>query len=659
MSSFKYRLFAYLAIFICSHQLVEAKVVLPSVFSDNMVLQQKTNASIWGWAGAGKKITVTTSWNSKQYNTTTDASGNWKLKVTTPSFGGPYTLTVSDGEEVKLNNILIGDVWICSGQSNMEMPLAGWGRIQNYEKEIADANYPNIRLLQADHVTSNTPLDNAKVQNGGWQPCNPQYIAEFSSTAYFFAREVYNKTKIPIGLIHTSWGGTIAEAWTSGQSLKKMPDFASAVEKIEASSKTAPAVPYEQKLQNWLKLVADKDLGSQAGKTWALTDASAWQNMQLPTIWEDAGLKDLDGIVWFTKKVNVPESWIGKDIKLNLGVIDDNDVTWVNGIKVGETQGFNIGRKYALPKNVLKVGENTITVRVFDSGGGGGLYGDAKDINLINATNEKISLAGDWKYKVGLNFKDIAPAPASDNNPNRPTVLYNAMIHPFLQYSIKGAIWYQGESNADRAYQYRELFPIMIKDWRNKFGQGDFPFYYVQLANFMQRESQPAESAWAELREAQLKTLSLPNTGMATIIDIGDDKDIHPKNKQEVGRRLGLIADANTYKQKVSFSGPLYRSQKIDGNQIKLTFDYSDGLKSADGKELKGFAIAGADKKFYWAKAVIQGNEIIVSNDQVPNPVSVRYAWENNPANNLTNGSNLPASPFRTDIWEGITINKK
>ncbi|MBC6110491.1 sialate O-acetylesterase [Pedobacter fastidiosus] len=659
MSNFKFRLLICVIIFISSLQLVQAKVILPSVFSDNMVLQQKTNAAIWGWADAGKKINITTSWNSKQYSTTADEKGNWKIKVATPVFGGPYSLSISDGEELKLNNVLIGDVWICSGQSNMEMPLAGWGRIQNYEKEIADANYPNIRLLQADHITSNTPLDNAKVQNGGWQACSPQYIAEFSSTAYFFAREVYNKTKIPIGLIHTSWGGTIAEAWTSGESLKKMPDFAPAVEKIGASTKTTSGVPYEQKLQNWMKMVADKDLGAQSGKSWVLTDASEWQTMKVPTLWEDAGLKDFDGIVWFTKKVSLPESWVGKDVKLNLGLIDDNDITYLNGTKVGETQGYNQARKYSIPNNLLKAGENTITVKVFDNAGGGGLYGDAKDMNLVSSSNESISLAGDWKYKVGLNFKDVEPAPASDNNPNRPTVLYNAMIHPFLQFSIKGAIWYQGESNADRAYQYRELFPTMIKDWRQKFGQGNFPFYFVQLANFMKKEDQPVESAWAELREAQLQTISLPNTGMATIIDIGDAKDIHPKNKQEVGRRLGLIADANVYGQKVIFSGPLYKAQKVEGNQIKLSFEYADGLKSVDGNELKGFAIAGADKKFYWAKATVKGNQILVSSDQVTNPVSVRYAWENNPEANLTNASNLPASPFRTDVWEGVTFNKK
>jgi sialate O-acetylesterase len=661
MSIPKLKSIVLIALFIFSSQLVQSKILLPSVFSDNMVLQQKTNAAIWGKATAGKAVKITVSWNKINYGTITDASGNWKIKVATPGYGGPYTITISDGELLVLNNVLIGDVWICSGQSNMEMPLAGWGKILNNEKEIAEAKFPNIRLLQADHITSNSPINDAKVANGGWQECSPKYIAEFSSTAYFFAHEVYEKTKIPIGLIHTSWGGTIAEAWTSAESLKKMTDFSAAVDKIQKSAKNPSTISYEEKVQNWVKTITEKDSGYQAGQAkWASAETTNWKNMTLPTLWEDAALKNFDGIVWFTKKITLPENWKTNGVKLNLGTIDDNDITFVNGVKVGETVGYNVGRSYVIPANLLKDGENTITVRVFDSGGGGGVYGEAKDLNLTNNKTEKISLAGDWKYKVGLDFKNVEAKPYEEDGPNRPTVLYNAMIHPYLQFSIKGAIWYQGESNADRAYQYRELFPVMIKDWRQKWGQGDFPFYFVQLANFMQVDNAPVESAWAELREAQQKTLGLPNTGMATIIDIGDAKDIHPKNKQEVGRRLALIALAKTYGQKINYSGPVYQSSKVEGKQIRLTLGNTEnGLKSADGAALSGFAIAGVDKKFYWAKATIQGNQIVVSSDQVANPVAVRYAWGNNPVANMTSNDGLPASPFRTDTWQGITFAKK
>ncbi|WP_316844959.1 sialate O-acetylesterase [Pedobacter psychrodurus] len=661
MSNYRLKSVILIALLVFSSSFIQAKILLPSVFSDNMVLQQKTNAAIWGKATAGKAVKINVSWNKVNYGTITDTNGNWKIKVATPGYGGPYTITISDGELLVLNNVLIGDVWICSGQSNMEMPLAGWGKILNYEKEIADAKYPNIRLLQAEHITSDLPINDAKVVNSGWQECSPKYIAEFSSTAYFFAREVYEKTKIPIGLIHTSWGGTIAEAWTSAESLKKMADFSAAVDKIRAQAKKPSTVSYEEKVQNWVKMTTDKDSGYQAGQAkWLTSETADWKSMTLPVLWEDAALKNFDGVVWFSRKITMPQNWKTSGIKLNLGAIDDNDITYVNGVKVGETAGWNLARSYAIPADLLKPGENIITVRVFDSGGGGGIYGEAKELNLSNNAGEKISLAGDWKYKVGLDFKNIEAKPYEDNGPNRPTVLYNAMIHPYLQFSIKGAIWYQGESNADRAYQYRELFPTMIKDWRQKWGQGDFPFYFVQLANFMQVDNTPVESAWAELREAQQKTLSLPNTGMATIIDIGDAKDIHPKNKQEVGKRLGLIALAKTYGQKNNYSGPVYQSSKTEGKQIRLTFGNTEnGLKAGGDKELTGFAIAGADKKFYWAKANIQGNQIIVSSDQVANPVAVRYAWGNNPVCNLISNDGLPASPFRTDTWQGITFGKK
>jgi len=661
MSAQRLKSILLIALLLCISAFAQAKILLPSVFGNNMVLQQKTNAAIWGKANAGKAVKVMVSWNKINYGAIADANGNWKIKVATPGYGGPYTITISDGELLVLNNVLIGDVWICSGQSNMEMPLAGWGKILNSEKEIAEAKYPNIRLLQADHITSNFPINDAKVANGGWQECSPKYIAEFSSTAYFFAREVYEKTKIPIGLIHTSWGGTIAEAWTSAESLKKMSDFSAAVDKIQQAGINPSTVSYNEKVSNWVKMTTEKDSGYQAGQLkWVTAETTDWKSMTLPTLWEEAALKNFDGIVWFSRRVTIPENWKTNGIKLNLGTIDDNDITYVNGVKVGETVGYNVGRSYAIPADLLKPGENIITVRVFDSGGGGGIYGEAKDLNVTNNAGEKISLAGDWKYKIGLDFKNIEPKPYEENGPNRPTVLYNAMIHPYLQFSIKGAIWYQGESNADRAYQYRELFPLMIKDWRQKWAQGDFPFYFVQLANFMQIDNEPSQSAWAELREAQQKTLALPNTGMATIIDIGDAKDIHPKNKQEVGRRLALIALAKTYGQKINYSGPVYQSNKIEGKQIILTFGNSqNGLKTADGKALTGFAIAGADKKFYWAKASIKGNQIIVSSDQVANPVAVRYAWGNNPLCNLVSNDGLPASPFRTDTWQGLTFAKK
>lgn len=637
----------------------EAKVILPSIFTDNMVLQQRADVAFWGKTTPGKTVVITPQWSKKGYPAKADQEGNWKVKIATPAYGGPYQINLNDGEAIILSNVMVGEVWICSGQSNMEMPLAGWGKIDNYKNEIADAKYDNIRLFQVEHITSNVPLTNAAVANNGWTPCTPQTVAEFSSTAYFFAREIYKKTGIPIGLIHTSWGGTIAEAWTSATTIKGMPDFAAALNRVSGD----PAAPtYAQELSKWQNLVATKDAGKGTGKTgWlaAATDDAGWGNMALPTFWEQSALPDFDGIVYFRKKITIPKSWEGKSITVTLGMIDDNDITFFNGQQIGTTEGYNNARTYTIPAEQVKSGESVIAVRVFDGGGGGGMYGDKDVMALTSASGEKISLVGTWKYKIGLNFKDVPAMPASNDGPNRPTVLYNAMINPFIPYTIRGAIWYQGESNADRANQYRTLFPAMIKDWRSKWNIGDFPFYFVQLANYMQKVAEPAPSAWAELRDAQRQTLSLHNTGMAVTIDIGNTEDIHPKNKQEVGRRLALIALAKTYGNTTAYTGPEFIAQKIKGNTILLNFKHIDGGLNAKDGDLKGFAIAGADQKFYWAKATIQGDHITVSSANVPNPVAVRYAWASNPEANLYNGAGLPASPFRTDNWKDSTFGRK
>ena len=650
--------FILASIFLSS--LVQAKVTLPSVFSDNMVFQQKTNIAIWGNTDAGKIVKVNATWNNKTYTAKADSDGKFKVLLPTPSYGGPYNVSISDGDVTKLSNVLIGDVWVCSGQSNMEMPLAGWGKINNYEQEIKDANYPKIRLLQAVHVTSNSLLDDAKVDNGGWQECSPQYVAGFSSVAYFFAREINKKTGIPIGLIHTSWGGTIAEAWTSATTLKTIPDFVEAVKVIENAKTDGSG--FKRKLSDWNELVIAKDAGVQGTPPWIARnlDLSSWKSMALPSLWEQAGMPGFDGVVWFRKNITIPQSWAGKDIKLNLGTIDDNDVTYFDGEKIGQTEGFNVPRSYTIPANKVKAGTFVLVVRVFDGAGEGGIYGNKNVLSLVSAGGERLSLDGEWQYKVGLNLKDVHPMPVPNDGPNRTTVLYNAMINPYLQFPIKGAIWYQGESNAGRAHQYRKLFPAMINDWRKSWKQPDFPFYFVQLANFMKVDNDPVSSEWAELRDAQRETLSLPNTGMAVSIDIGDALDIHPKNKQDVGKRLAFIALAKNYGIKIPYTGPIYQSQKIAGNAIELTFKATEGgLKASDGGELKGFAIAGSDQKFHWAKAVVKGNQITVSSSEVANPVSVRYAWANNPICNFVNGAGLPASPFKTDNWPDITLDKK
>jgi len=643
---------------------MEAKVKLPAIFTNNMVLQQLSNVPFWGEASPNKTVKITTSWNKKEYKTVTDKYGKWKTTVSTPVYGGPFFIEITDGSRLKLENVLIGEVWVCSGQSNMEMPVAGWGKIMNYKQEIAAANYPNIRLFQVVKNTSTKPLDDLSVATSGWVTCSPETVSEFSAIGYLFGKNLFDNKNIPIGLINTSWGGTIAEAWTSGSSLKTMPDFTSRVLDMEKiiPSNIDPEKKYDQELATWQIQVEKADKGFVGGKAlWAAKDLdeSDWKSMNIPNLWEDKELPGFDGVVWLRKTIEIPADWQNKKLTLSLDMIDDNDITFINGVEVGRTEGYNLTRTYSIPAALVKSGKTVITVRVLDNTGGGGIYGNPAKINLNLSSEKGIQLAGSWLFKIGFNLSEIQSAPKNWNDPNRPTVLFNAMINPIVPFTIKGTIWYQGESNADKAYQYRELFPLMIKDWRKQWNI-NFPFYFVQLANYTKVLDKPGESDWAELREAQLQTLNLENTGMVVTIDIGEAKDIHPKNKQEVARRLSLIARADAYGEEIPFSGPLYNSYVIEGNSIRIKFNYTDkGLKTKDGETLKGFAIAGLDHKFQWADARIDGNDVIVSCKGIEDPIAVRYAWAENPVCNLCNGADLPASPFRTDDWQGITFGKK
>ncbi len=627
-----------------------AQVELHPMFSDNMVLQRKTDAPIWGKASPGKQVKVVTSWNKKEYKTEVTSDGSWKIKVQTPAAGGPYSISISDGKEIKLNNVMIGEVWICSGQSNMEMPLAGWGQVNNFKEEIAAANYPQIRLLHVNKATSNQPESDLKVRDGGWQVCSPETVGLFSSVAYFFGRDLNQNLHVPIGLISTSWGGTIAEAWTSGESLENMPAFKDAVKKVKTAPNETQA-EYEAKLKAWdIQLIQNDEGYKDNNPVWTdvNVDDSDWKKMSVPSIWEDRGLNGFDGVVWFRYTLDIPANFQGQDLELGLGTIDDWDITYFNGKQIGASNNRSTPRVYTIPGDMVKTGKAVITVKVTDTGGNGGFYGEnAMYLSKINNQQETISLVGDWKYKTTVDFATSPRRPKSPNDPNRATVLYNAMLHPIIPYAIRGAIWYQGEANANRAAQYGELLPLLIRDWRKQWNS-DFPFYFVQLANFRAMKPEPTESEWAELRESQLKTLNLENTGMAVTIDIGDAKDIHPKNKQDVGLRLALAARANTYGQKIAYSGPIYKGYKIEQNKIRIYFDHTNGgLKTKDNQALKGFAIAGSDHRFYWADAVIEGNEVVVSCPQVEFPVLVRYGWANNPDCNLYNGAGLPASPFR------------
>jgi sialate O-acetylesterase len=643
-------------LFVFTISMAHATVIPAACFTDNMVLQQKTMANLWGTSAPGKSFSIVTSWNKRKYSVVADADGNWKNKVLTPAYGGPYTITFDDGEPLILKNILIGEIWICSGQSNMEMQMTGpYGDVLNIQQELADAaNYPEIRMLKIDNKTSFQPQTNVPVK-WGWNVCNSQTVRDFSAVAYFFAKNLYDDKHIPIGIINSTWGGTVAEAWTSGNALKTMPAFAPFVKAAEGGlTQQKLDAKYQDDLRIWLNNINAKDPAYKQGKlVWTMLgfDDSAWPQMNIPTYWEQAGVPDYDGTIWFRKKVNVPANWAGKDLKLDIGAIDDYDDSFFNGTEIGHTELFIYKRSYTIPASLVHTGENTIAIRVFDNGGFGGINKGPVLLSLANDTTGQINLAGPWAYQKANELKALPQPPVLSNSPNRPMLIYNAMINPIIPYTIKGVIWYQGESNADRPYQYEQLFPLLINDWRQKFGEGNFPFYFVQIANYAATD-QPAAADWPALREAQLKTLSVPNTGMAVTIDIGDYHRIHPQNKQEVGRRLALIARAKTYGENITYSGPIYQSEKIIGSKIELLFTHTDKGLSIKGDTLKGFVIAGADKKFYPAVATITGDKVLVSSVSVPNPVNVRYAWANFPICNLYNGAGLPASPFCTDDWQ-------
>ena len=631
---------------------INANVTLPKIFTDNMVLQRDVKVPVWGWAAKGEKVNIT--FAGKKYSSVPDATGKWVIYLAPLAVGGPYEMVIKGKNELTLKNILMGEVWLCSGQSNMEMPLAGWGRIKDFQKEISEAKYPNIRLFTVPQRMSEKPLKD--IENGRWEECNPATITNFSASAYFFGRNLYRELNIPIGLIHSSWGGTVAETWVSAGAINTMPDFKPVVQQMEGMDWEKLRETSSLLAKQWNDNIEKNDIG--LTQHWENADVNDkdWQTMIIPQLWEGAGLRDFDGVVWYRHEIMLTEPEAAAGITLKLGMIDDGDVTYVNGTKVGSIIGkYSEPREYKVDASVLHNGKNIIAVRIIDNGGGGGFWSNAKDVYYVSNTGNH-SLAVEWKYKPSIKTD---ARPEANLGPNSyPTLLHNAMIQPLLPLAIRGAIWYQGEANTARAYQYQTLFPTLISDWRTQFNNPQMPFIYAQLANFMPARNEPVESEWAELREAQAKTLSVPNTAMAVLIDIGEAGDIHPKNKQDVGYRLSLPALKMVYGKNIVFSGPTYKSMKIEGNKIRLTFDnIGSGLITKDKYGyVKGFAIAGENKKLVWAKAYLEGNEIVVYNDSIANPIAVRYAWADNPDDaSLYNKEGLPASPFRTDDWKGIT----
>lgn len=621
---------------------VSAQVKLPRLISDSMILQRDTKIKIWGWASPNEKVSI--HFNNKTYNTTTSQNGKWFITIASMNAGGPYDMQIDASNHITIKNILIGDVWVCSGQSNMELSMQRL--IDKYPGVIAAANNSNIRQF---NISTKYNFQSAQedLTTGNWETTTPQSVLQFTAAGYFFAKTLYEKYQVPIGLIKSAVGGSPAEAWLSEDALKQFPSYQQKVDTLKNQSYIDSIIKHDNLNSNaWYNNILQHDKGLNESIKWfdVNYDASTWQTMQVPGYWNDAALPNTHGVVWFRKEFDVPTNMLNKPLRLFLGTIVDRDSVFVNGTFVGATQYQYPPRKYVVPADILKEGKNILVIRIINYAGNGGFTKD-KPYKLFSG-NDSIDLAGTWQYKLGI-ASDTIPASTTFNY--MPEGLYNAMIAPLTNYSIKGVIWYQGEANATSANEYIQLFPAVIKDWRSKWQQ-DFPFLYVQLANFMQAKDQPSESDWAVLRNAQLKTLSLPNTAMAVAIDIGEWNDIHPLNKEDVGKRLALAAEKIAYKENIVYSGPLYKSMQTEGNKITISFtNVGNGLIAKNGL-LKQFAIAGADKKFVWANAAINNNTVIVWSDKIKEPVAVRYAWADNPAGaNLYNKEGLPASPFATD----------
>jgi len=623
-----------------------AEVSLPRIFSDHMVLQRDRAVTVWGWAAPGEAVTV--SFNNQKVKAKADAKGGWQVAFKPMVHGGPFAMSIQGkGNTVNYKNVLIGDVWVCSGQSNMEWTMKSTNQA---DQEIANSNYPRIRLFNVLKAMSYTPKGD--LAGGVWTECNPQTVGDFSAVAYFFGRKIVQEIDVPIGLINSSWGGTNIQTWISWDIMSQQGDY----KQFDMKSLEAMTANYETNRKKYeAALQQDKGLSEKWYEPGA--PVGEWKKATIPNEFAHTPVGNDDGIVWFRRDFEVPAGGEDKSATLSLGAIDDVDNTYINGKPVGSEALWNKDRFYTISPGVLKAGKNTLVVKVTDTGGGGGLYSKPEQVYL-ELGGERIPLAGEWLFRPSVlmsafNIKEVGPNAF-------PSQLYNAMIAPITKYAIKGGLWYQGESNTYQASAYRTLFADMIKNWRSKWGY-DFPFFWVQLANFQAPVAQPAESDWAELRESQSKTLTLPQTGQAVIIDIGEAYDIHPRNKQDVGLRLALAALKVAYGKDLVYSGPVYQSMKVDGNKIVLNFaNTGSGLATKDKYGyVRGFAIAGADRKFVWAKAQIEGNTVAVYSESVSSPVAVRYAWASNPDDaSLYNKEMLPASPFRTDTWPGITEGK-
>lgn len=619
------------------------------LFSDGLVVQRGARIPVWGWAAPGAQVTVRFEGHSARGRA--DSAGRWSVALPASPAGGPHTLSADAGSEhLTVANVLVGDVWVASGQSNMEFPLS---QASDAREAIAAAHDSLIREFKVPISWAEQPAQD--IAGGSWSPADSQHVGAFSAVAYFFARDLRAREHVPIGIVNSTWGGSAIETWLSAgaQGLgSEGPARALATERARLDSVGGAL------RARYGNLVHDSGLVNGIAR-WAVPASgdSGWSDIKAPELWESQGYPDLDGIAWYRTTFTLAPAEAGQDAELSLGMIDDEDITWVNGIEVGRTSGYNSPRHYRVPASALHAGPNVIAVRVSDGGGGGGIYGATDSLRLVigGATHP---LAGTWKFRIG----ELGLQMDGQRINKIPAITYNKMVYPLLPIAIKGVIWYQGESNAnndEQARAYKAQFHNLITSWRAEWNRGAeprFPFLWVQLPNFGTPDSEPSSSGggWAILRESMAASLALPNTGQAITIDVGGAYELHPTNKLAVGQRLALVARRVAYGEPVIASGPTYRAHTVQGGRVLVRFaNLGGGLVSrGENGTVGAFAVAGADRRFHRAQARIEGDHVVVSSDSVPNPVAVRYAWANSPVDaDLYNRAGLPAAPFRSDRW--------
>ena len=641
--------------FVFGSSTVFAEVKLARLFSDHVVLQRQKPIPVWGWANPNESVSV--AFNGQNKTANADSSGKWTVIFAPMEAGGPFEINVkAKSGNASVKDVLIGEVWLCSGQSNMEFTVK---QSDNFSSEKKDADYPQIRQFYVEHVVETAPQKDLK--SGEWKSSSPETVGDFTAVGFFFARDVYKKLKVPIGLVHSSWGGSQVESWISKDAMLGSDELKSYAEKLPTDWAGFDAL-LERNVKKATLGNADADPTLDDEKKYLAPDfdVSKWVTNNPIGQWDWKGIWAWRGNGFFARDVEIPADYVGQETVLGLAESNSYNEIYINGRQIfaGITKGK---REIKVPQNTWKTGNNRLVVKmnkaIEPEWFGLGFQGSADDV-FVKTGSEKIPL-GDGNWKLMPSFAEPHTFAHSSNNAG--TIIYNAMIAPLVPFAMRGVLWYQGETNAGRSFQYRQTFPLMISDWRKKWND-DFYFYFVQLSSYGANQDSNTGSGWAELREAQTMTLGLPKTGMAVTTDIGNANDVHPTNKQDVGKRLAANALKQTYGLEMPFSSPMFDKVSFENNKAIVSFKFADGGLMAKDKfgYLKGFEIAGADKKFYYAKAEIEGDKVIVYNSNVKNPVAVRYAWSDAPTDaNLYNSAGFPASSFRTDDWQGVTFGIK